>query len=284
MALGRGRNRRRNDAATRAADTRAFATRAVFVLWRVTAALGVLAGLVFGGYKTWQWATTSERFALQTVTVAGTVRADPNEVSRLAGLYGGQNLFRLDVPAAVKGAQAHPWVRRAEITRHFPASVSVVVEEHEPAALVALGDLYLLDAAGEPFKRLVAGDALDLPLVTGITREQYMEQPEETAAKFRRALEAMAAYAEAPDADPDGLSEVRVRGGEVGIITRAGVEIRLGEEVTVEKLQRLARVRRELARRNLTAEVIHLDNRARPGWVTVKTATTATERRQASVQ
>jgi len=38
------------------------------------------------------------------------------------------------------------------------------------------------------------------------------------------------------------------------------------------KLARLARVRKELHARSLVAEVIRLDNRARPSWVAVQIA------------
>ena len=35
-------------------------------------------------------------------------------------------------------------------------------------ALVSLGDLYVVDAEGAPFKRCSREDAVDLPLVTGV--------------------------------------------------------------------------------------------------------------------
>jgi cell division protein FtsQ len=283
-ALGRGKNRRRNDTAERAADTRAFAARVWPIVWRLGVAAAACAGLVVGGEHAWRWATTAPTFALRTVTVSGAGRAEAGEVSRLAGLYEGQNLFLLDVATAVKGAEAHPWVKKASLRRHFPSSVAVTVEEYEPAALVALGELYLLDRDGTPFKRLSAGDALDLPLVTGITREGYADNPEASAALFRQALSAIDTWEAASEDPDDAPSELRLRGGEMTVVTRAGVEVRVGREVTEDKLQRLSRVRRELARRGLSAEVVHLDNRARPGWVTVKTSTPALERRRESVQ
>ncbi|HYO69285.1 MAG TPA: cell division protein FtsQ, partial [Archangium sp.] len=42
--------------------------------------------------------------------------------------------------------------------------------------------------------------------------------------------------------------------------------------------QRLSRVREELRARGLSAEVIHLENRARPGWVAVKISSPVSER------
>jgi len=53
---------------------------------------------------------------------------------------------------------AHPWVDQVHVARRFPRSLAVSVKEHDPVALVALGDLYLVDSDGRPFKKIQAGD------------------------------------------------------------------------------------------------------------------------------
>ena len=68
------------------------------------------------------------------------------------------------------------------------------------------------------------------------------------------------------------------------VLSCRSVGVRLGEGETDVKLQRLSRVREELKSRGLSAEVIHLDNRARPGWVAVKLSSSASERSGASAQ
>jgi cell division protein FtsQ len=78
------------------------------------------------------------------------------------------------------------------------------------------------------------------------------------------------------------LSEVRVAAEGLVLVLADGTEARLGEGDTDAKLQRLSRVREELRARGLSAEVIHLENRARPGWVAVKLSSPASERSGAS--
>lgn len=281
MALGRGKNRRRVDAAE-LAEARGLALRRAGRLFlRLAIAALLLGGTYFGALQLHRWATTSERFALSAITFAGTSRAAPAELARSAGLVKGANLFELDVAAARRAIEQHPWVREAEITRHFPASVSVRVAEHEPAAVISLGDLYLVNREGKPFKRLQPRDGLDLPLLTGVSRDEYVESPEQAAESFQRALAALDAYARAEKAEP--ISEVHIAPRSLTLITTSGAELRFGEDASAEKLARLSRVRAELARRGLTAEVIHLDNRVRPGWVAVKLSTSSSERRSGSI-
>ena len=175
---------------------------------------------------------------------------------------------------------AHPWVRTVEVTRRFPSGVSVEVVEHVPAALAVLGDLYLVDEEGEPFKRLQPGDALDLPLVTGLDREGYLADEAQTRERFREALEVARAYAATEPGKRERLSEVRLTAERADAGDwRTGQEVRLGEgETGRQAAAARARARGAARARRWPREVIHLDNRARPGWVAVKLSSPVSER------
>jgi cell division protein FtsQ len=272
VAFGRGRNRRRIDAAQRAAAVRGAASRWGPPLTRVLVTVIALVGLVFGGREAYAWASSSPQFGLRAITFHGLRRANEGELCRLAGLSPGQNLFQLDLGALAHSMASHPWVRSVDLRRQFPSSVVVVVTEQEPVALVSLGDLYMLNRDGEPFKRVQAGDAIDLPLVTGVDRELYVSSPRVAVERLRRALSALSAYEASDRAVGPQLSEIRLEADGFTLVSATGVEVHLGEAA---ELARLSRVMSELQRRRLTAEVIRLDNRVRPGWVTVKIASMA---------
>jgi cell division protein FtsQ len=269
MAFGKSKNRRRVDAERSVVSLKATAKRHGGAALRVFTGLGVLVVLAMGAKLGADWALTSSTFAIKQVSFSGLVRAPEGDLMRVSGLSIGQNLLQLDVGSLERAISSHPWVKSARVTRRLPSSVSIEVVEHRPAAMVSLGELYLLDDAGEPFKKLQSQDALDLPLVTGLSREEYVERSDESVARFKAALEVARAYGAARMGK---LSEVRLDGGgrEVALVTAAGQEVRLGEGEVGAQLERLARVRAELQKRGLVAEAIHLDNRTRPGWVTVR--------------
>ncbi len=284
MAFGKSRNRRRQDTAQQKEAVRgAVRSHAPGVLkvLGLTAALGLL---VWGGAALREWALTSPRFELEEVAFSGLQRASRVELLRLAALTKGQNLWTLDVDALERAMDQHPWLRTVAVTRRFPSRVSVEVTEHTPVAMAVLGELYVLDDEGEPFKRVTPGDGLDLPLVTGLDREGYVADPAAAQARFRSALEVASAYARLSPDKSEQLSEVRLEAQSLTLVTASGQEVRLGEGDSEVKLQRLARVRRELGARGLAAEIIHLDNRARPGWVAVKISSPASERSGASMR
>ena len=282
MAFGKSKNRRRQDAAqTKEAVKGAVRSHGPGLLKSILLT-ALTCALVWGGIELRRWALSSPTFLLKETTFSGLQRAAPGELLKLSGLTVGQNLWSLDVETLERTMAAHPWVRTVEVSRRFPSSVSVEVVEHVPAALAVLGDLYLVDEDGEPFKRLQPGDKLDLPLVSGMDREDYLADEAKTRERFRQALEVARAYAATEPVKRERLSEVRMTAEGLVLVMADGMEARLGEGETDAKLQRLSRVREELRARGLTAGVIHLENRARPGWVAVKLSSPASERSGAS--
>jgi cell division protein FtsQ len=279
MALSRSKNRRRVDVSERKATaSNVLGAVARAGLW-VCASAAVIGGIVLGGQAAYGWALTTPRLALTSVSLQGNKRSTEAELVKLGGLTPGQNLIELDPGVVERALAQHPWVRQVEVRRHFPHGVFVRVWEHEPAAMVSLGELYVVDLEGEPFKKLQAQDGVDVPLITGVDREAFMSRRDETRAAMRSALEMASAYEESALSHGAPLSEVRLAAGGVTLVTGPqGQEVRMGAGATAEKLARLAKVRGELARRGVKAQVIHLDNRRRPGWVAVKLAIAGSER------
>ncbi len=274
MAFRSSKNRRRADGSRVRASGPGLS--------RVAMAAGLTLVVALAARAGYGWAHRAPTFALKRITFEGAVRATPAELLKLSGLATGQNLFELDSQGVARAMSSHPWVREATLVRHLPSSLVVHVEEHVPAAMVALGDLYLVDAEGEPFKKVQSHDAVELPLVTGVDRDGYVARPRETQARLKGALERVAEYARLNDGV--ALSEVRLEDVGVTLVTAAGQELVLGEGAADVKLARLSKVRAELVRRGLTAESIYLDNRTRPGWVTVKLSSAPPERGTAAVQ
>lgn len=273
------RNRRKVDLAKKTSEVKASVKSHAPAVLKALAVTAVSTGLVFGGLRGWQWATTTDTFAMKRVRVVGASRVTESQIVKLGSLVVGANLVAMDLSAVERAVATHPWVRSVSVNRQLPDTVVVQLAEHEPVALLALSDLYLVDAEGEPFKRAQANEAMDLPLVTGIARDALVNRRDETRAVIRRALIALDAYGRSPASKGHPVSEVNV-GPELGLtlVTAVGEEIVLGDAEVEPALERLSRVRRELAARQLSAEVIRLDNRTRPDWVAVRPSTTRSGR------
>ena len=234
---------------------------------RTLAAAALSAALSLGAWQAWRWAAASDMFAVREIRFTGLVRAREAELLRRSGLKPGENLFRADLARAARAIKADPWVSSARLERRLPGEVLVRIAEHRPAALVQLGGLYVLDDEGRLFKRAAAEDALDLPILTGLSREAWLEHKPELQLRLFAALHLLDTW-QASGFPIAAVSEVRLdEGGGFTLFAHDGTglqEVRLGSSDIALKLRRLAQVRGVLARRGERAARIDLDNPARP--------------------
>ncbi len=266
------KNRRRVDVAKKTGELKAAAQNHGPVALKLCALALSFIFIAVGGNEAWKWAHTARQFALSDVRVSGQSESTDVELVRLGGVLLGQNLVAMDVRAMERSIATHPWVKSVSVTRRLPSHLAIDVVEHRAIATLTLGELYLVNEEAEPFKRIKPGDAVDLPLVTGLDRDALTERREDALRSLREALTLIDAYAAEPGVEALPLSEVNIHPEGITAVTATGQEIEFGEGDVLLKLGRLARVRKELHARSMVAEVIRLDNRTRPSWVAVQLA------------
>jgi cell division septal protein FtsQ len=124
--------------------------------------------------------------------VRGNHRVATEELLAALPIHPGDNVFLADLDAAASTARANPWIATADVRRILPHTVIVEVREHVPVAAIDLGDRYLIDATGHPFKH--AEGPGGLPMISGLDRELYLRDPDAAAATIRDALAALDAW------------------------------------------------------------------------------------------
>lgn len=222
----------------------------------------------------YRYVSTSPRFAVRSVTAVGNAHRSEEQLAKLAGVDRGTNVFSIDLDQAALAIKQDPWIEAATVTRQLPGSLTITVTEREAVAIVAVGsDLYLAAPGGEVFKRVEADDPADLPVITGIPRE-------EGKSVDRALLAALVARAEEVSADYDRAGpNKRFPLQEVHLTEEGGVELFVGKEVVRlalgkppfrAKIERGARVLAEIERRRGQASTIFLDNDAHPERVVAR--------------
>jgi cell division protein FtsQ len=231
----------------------------------VSAALGV-------AWAARRHVMTSPRFAVTEIDVVGNERRPADALAAESGVTDGVNVFSLDLDASRTRLLADPWIKDAQLARRLPGTVLIQVTERRAAALVAMGDVYLATAEGEPFKRIELGDPTELPLVTGLRPEALAEDREGTMRTIRRAIDLAAEYDHGGLARRAPLEEVHVQtdGTFAVVVGRGAMQLVLGGPPFRRKLDQASRVVAELDRRGAKADAIMLDNDARPERVVVR--------------
>jgi cell division protein FtsQ len=176
-----------------------------------------VAGIFFSAYL---WITTADAFtiALDKTKVEGNERLSTTEIVGLLGLDEGANLFSIDSGELAQRLESHPWIASAAVERDLPNALLIRVEEFETAAAVDLGGLYLVNHEGSPFKRASqhSGDLDDVVIITGLSREEYLQNPPATEARIAEAISILRTY---------WKDERRPRLGELHLSTHRGVTL-----------------------------------------------------------
>ncbi|MCA9587720.1 MAG: FtsQ-type POTRA domain-containing protein [Myxococcales bacterium] len=235
----------------------------------LTLILSLGGGAAWGGRK---WLKQSPRFAVKEVVVLGAKRRSAEDLSAMAGVQKGANIFSIDLDRARGRVVRDPWIREARLARQLPQTIVIDVVEREAAGIVTMGEAYLVTREGEVIKRLEAGDPADLPVVTGIAVGDLVADREGTTRLIQRALDLAADYEHGPLAKLRPLQEVHAApNGDMSLVVgKSIVTLRLGAPPYRRKLEQAVRVLAEVDRRGGKPEVVMLDDEARPDRAVVR--------------
>ncbi|MBM3523584.1 MAG: FtsQ-type POTRA domain-containing protein [Alphaproteobacteria bacterium] len=160
----------------------------------------------------------------------------------------GTPLLTFDPGAAKRELERLPWVKSADVERHFPGSVVVRLVEREPLALwQSRGSFLVVDGSGEEISGVDPGLFRHLPMVVG-----------EDAPRHARAL--LALLGTEPDLLKRVTAAVRMAGRRWDLLLDNDIRVQLPEHETGQAWTKLAAAERK--ERLLDRNVTQIDLRA----------------------
>ncbi len=207
--------------------------RSVARAFKVLLVVAMLPALAYGGLRFYRVLVTTEYLAVKKISVAGAHRVSPDEAVELSGITEGENILSFKASEAVAGLKTNPWVTGASISRSLPGTVRIDITEREPVALVKLDGLYVMDTTGTVFKKYAVGDDLDLPVITGLTKEGLAK-----GAGQKGLLELISTLRDRKGFNMERVSEINVDDvfGLSIYTLRDGVRLEVGADGFAEKL------------------------------------------------
>jgi hypothetical protein len=222
---------------------------------------------------------TADFLAIRTMRTSGCNLIDCDRIAERAGIAPGRNILFADVARTTRLLEEDPWIYRAVVKRILPDTIEIQVEERQAVAQLLLDDACLVDRYGEVF--LCTERASDaLPLITGLSREYVLANPQ-TAAQLVDAALGLLAGLESRGMLIPGAGTHIVAEPAVGLTiddTATGTQVFVGFEDFEEKLRLLAFVQCDLAMKGMSARSIHLGTVKQ---ATVTLAVTEGEKKQA---
>ncbi|MBN2645494.1 MAG: FtsQ-type POTRA domain-containing protein [Desulfuromonadaceae bacterium] len=250
---GQGANRRRK--APR--DWKKVLSRLFRGLLMVVCAVLLTAGVVLLVHLL----SVSEHFRVDQIRVEGNHHLSQDEVIALSDIRQGTRTFDLNLELIGQKLAETDWIAAASVERQLPRGIVIRIRERQVAYILNLDFLYYVDQDGTIFKVLQQGDGLDYPLVSGLSREQLLEQPEPS----RQWLQQVAALLEVLRSRSifglDEVGQVRIdfENGLELYTRHYGVPVRIGKKDYASKIDHLEQIYPRLQPRLATLAYIDLN-------------------------
>ncbi len=157
------------------------------------ACIGLVAA---SGYYGFRWLTGSPRFDITSVQVSGNQKLSQVQVTEILAIREHANVFRTDTEVLESRLLANAWIAYATVNRSLPDGLEVEIREESARAVVELDGFYLINESGQAFKRadLSAGEMEGLCIITGLSREQFLADSEDSTEQLLYALAALSSY------------------------------------------------------------------------------------------
>ncbi|CCK79370.1 cell division protein FtsQ/DivIB [Desulfobacula toluolica] len=116
--------------------------------------------------------TQSDFFKIKTLEISGTKQVKKQDLLKIAGLTGEENIFEINVFSIEKSIASHPWIQSVCVKRELPSVLFISVIEQKALAIVKIESLadILINTRGRPFKEYEPSkDPIEnLPVISGI--------------------------------------------------------------------------------------------------------------------
>jgi cell division protein FtsQ len=243
--------------------------------------LGLLAGktalltcgafvISFVSFVVYSELRSTRYFDVSRIEIRGVERASLARIWAQVDPLRGRSTLTLDLAKVEDALAADTWLKMATVSRQLPSTLSVEVVEHRPLAATLMGNLYLVNEDGQIFRKAEMQEANGLPVITGISRKAYKENPERAKKRLNIALGALGRYRQ--KASRPRLSEINL--GELDEITfylrRGGVALHFGKGLSNQRLSRLDAVWAALGTQRNETRAVFLDSEQRTNRVIVR--------------
>jgi cell division protein FtsQ len=237
-----------------------------------------LAGVCLGLVVLYHQLLTCNLFCIKDINnieIEGAKRLSRSLVLEQSKVGSGVSLLAIRPGQVERALMTHPWIAKAEVSRKWPHSLHLRIQERDPVALVQLGiELLYMDRQGMIFKPLSPGDPHNFPVITGLTPEQFRHPAGDLPQVVTQAFQLMDVLkTNQPPLNLENISEIHVdlERGFTLYANGVGVGLDLGLQEYSEKLQKFAQLWPVLVQKGLVTKVGRINlNYPRRALVTLK--------------
>lgn len=189
--------------------------------------VAIVGVVIVAVYAAWTALAHSSLFTIESVVVEGARELSAEEVIAVADIGAEETLLGIDEGRVVARLEDVSWIARADVTRRFPSTVVLKIEERERFLMIDAGDTFwALDRYGRVLGDSMPDTATPVPLVRDVPAFRPAVGEVSDAPEVRNAIDVLAGIT------PELRTLVRAMSSpgpeETALMTTDNVEIMIG--------------------------------------------------------
>lgn len=169
-------------------EGRPFLFRHIGFLLKTSFALTVLVMMSFFFIIVYNLVVQWNYLNVKTFSVKGNTHLSGQQIIDQSQLDMGKNILSINLSAARKRLVAHPMISEAEIIRHFPSEITIMVREHQPMAVLDLGRKFAINYSGEIFIEIDSSEFGRIPIIAGFNPSDIDSKGEIKGVSFNEVI------------------------------------------------------------------------------------------------
>jgi cell division protein FtsQ len=189
--------------------------------------------------------------SIQRIVFIGCRHLTDDELKTLAGIRGNESLVMISGKKMSQMLLKSPWIKSVSMRKEFPGTLSVLIEEVTPFALLDMnGRLFIIDNKGNLLEELKDDPIPFLPVITG--------DPFHESDGFSEALSLARSMNDIGFSSEKQQIEIIVSKPQELTAVIDGTIVKVGSGEYREKLERLIELEGEIKRRGIPVDYIDL--------------------------
>lgn len=113
---------------------------------------------------------SSSLFNIKTIEVSGNVKLSDEKIISLSSLEMYTNIFKFKRNNIVKNIKENAYIENAKITRKYPSTINIDIEEREARYMLQFADSYVY-INNQGYMLEISNEKLELPVLVGFTTD-----------------------------------------------------------------------------------------------------------------
>lgn len=203
-----------------------------------------------------KWANYRQSFEVSNIRISGNKILEKSTYEAIVSAFEVTSINQADLQKMAQAIEENPFVKAAQVSRHFPNKMTINIVERDPLAIINLADKLMIDGEGVVLPNHAYSNEALIPILSGFnpSTDLYPHGEQTFSVKVKEAVAILKQLSNSYPELYENISELTLNNDEeyVIILSDRPTRVVLGKDDIITKLNILKNFDTALGQRQLT--------------------------------